>query len=125
MCPRCKRRDWDSPRPKGARGPRSARAGSSSAERFAALAAEWKRDTEHVSSLTRMVLHPAYQRIVGMGPAALPFLFHALEREPDWWFSALSAITGEDPVPPEARGNLDAMTAAWRRWRRDRGRLDA
>jgi hypothetical protein len=58
-------------------------------------------------------MHPAYQQIIGLGPAGVPLLLRELEREPDHWFWALRAITGEDPVPEEARGRLREMAAAW------------
>ena len=89
--------------------------------RFRMLADWWKKDTRYVSSLHEMVLHPAYQQIIGMGRDALPFLFEELEREPDHWFWALNAITGEDPVPSEDRGDLKAMTKHWLRWAAKRG----
>jgi hypothetical protein len=91
-------------------------AGSATETRFRDLVRQWKAETEFVSSLTRMVTHPAYQQIIGMGGAALPLLLDELRREPDHWFWALRAITGEDPVAAEERGRLDAMTAAWLRW---------
>jgi hypothetical protein len=33
----------------------------------------------------------------------------------------LKAITGEDPVPNNDRGNVPQMTRAWLNWARDRG----
>jgi hypothetical protein len=32
-----------------------------------------------------------------------------LRREPDQWFWALESITEENPVPPEAKGNVRQM----------------
>ena len=63
-----------------------------------------------------MAMHPAYQQIIGMGTPALPLIFQELQREPDHWFWALGAITGENPVPEEDAGDLDAMTDAWLSW---------
>jgi hypothetical protein len=88
---------------------------------FSRLAAEWREDTEFASSLTDMVLHPAYQRIIGLGPSALPLIFRELERKPDHWFWALKAISGEDPTPPGAHGNVRLMTRAWLDWATDNG----
>ena len=51
-----------------------------------------------------------------MGSAALPFIFSELEREPDNWFWALKAITGEDPVPEEHRGDVALMAKDWLAW---------
>ncbi|MFY9821612.1 MAG: hypothetical protein WAM82_09520 [Thermoanaerobaculia bacterium] len=88
---------------------------------FLRLTKSWREATQYISSTTDMVMHPAYQRIIGMGPAALPLILRELAREPDHWFWALQAITGEDPVPPAARGNLSKMTDAWLRWASLRG----
>src|SRR5262245_41256831 len=93
------------------------------AARFRRLTALWKRDTLNVSSTTRMVMHPAYQRIIGMGPIAVPLIFRELQERPDWWFWALAAITGVDPVPSSSRGSLDEMSAAWLAWGRRCGYL--
>lgn len=83
---------------------------------FRQLADDWKRATLNTSSMTRMVLHPAYQRIIGIGPSVLPYLLAELRREPDWWFAALQAVSGEDPVAPSERGDLLAMTRRWIAW---------
>ena len=88
----------------------------SDAEKFASLAEAWRQEVQLTSSLTQMVLHPMYQRIIGMGVAAVPFLLRELERKPDHWFWALHAITGADPVKPEDRGKLRKMTEAWLKW---------
>ncbi len=90
-------------------------------EKFHSLAEAWQRDVRLTSSLTEMILHPAYQRIIGMGFEALPFLLRELERKPDHWFWALTAITGADPVPPEDRGKLRKMAEAWLRWGKEQG----
>ena len=41
-------------------------------EKFYSLAEAWRQDVRVTSSLTEMILHPAYQRIIGMGFAAVP-----------------------------------------------------
>jgi hypothetical protein len=84
--------------------------------RFQRLAQQWKRDTAHLSNVAKKALHPAYQEIIGMGKVAVPLLLAELEREPDDWFWALHAITGASPVPSESRGDMQAMTQAWRQW---------
>ena len=102
--------------------PVSATAGPSGLEQqFADLATAWRKDTAFTSSLTEMFAHPAYQRIIGMGAAALPMIFRELASEPDYWFGALQAITGCDPVPPAHRGDLQRMAADWLAWGRMRG----
>jgi hypothetical protein len=89
--------------------------------RFYSLVAEWKAAVEALPSVQSMVLHPAYQRIIALGPRAVPLLLRELEREPDHWFWALGILSEEDPVPADARGDLRAMREAWLAWGRARG----
>ncbi len=91
------------------------------AERFAQLAARWKIQRGPISSLSEMVMHPAYQQVIGMGQSAIPLLLRELAQRPDHWFWALKAITGIDPVPPEHRGDLALMSDDWLRWGREQG----
>lgn len=90
---------------------------------FEALSKEWKAQTRFMSSFTDMAMLPAYQRIIGLGPAAVPWLLQELKSEPDYWFWALEAITGENPVPEELRGKREEMAAAWLEWGRVHGYL--
>jgi len=61
-------------------------------------------------------MRPEYQQIIGMGRDAVPLILEELQKEPDHWFWALAATTGEDPVPPEHKGKLSEMTKAWLEW---------
>jgi hypothetical protein len=94
---------------------------AASKARFERLAAEWRREAGPLSSSTDRAMLPAYQAIIGMGRTALPFIFEELRQRGGHWFWALRAITGENPVPPEHRGNVEAMTQDWLRWACDRG----
>ncbi len=85
-------------------------------QKFNQLAAAWRRETALKSSVTAIAMHPAYQQIIGMGEQALPLIFHQLQTEPDHWFWALQAITGENPVPDENAGDLEAMAKDWLDW---------
>ncbi len=89
--------------------------------KFLRLRDRWNSEVLHVSSTSRRVLHPSYQAIIGMGPAALPLIFKELERNVDSWFWALHAITEEDPSPPEAQGDGKAMAKAWLEWAKRKG----
>lgn len=89
--------------------------------RFRELVRQWKQATLLMSSITDMATHPAYQQMIGMGQTALPLILEELRREPDQWFWALKAITGEDPVPQADRGNLPRMAHAWLAWAKDHG----
>ncbi|MCW8138043.1 MAG: hypothetical protein KIT58_03970 [Planctomycetota bacterium] len=94
------------------------------AQRFARLCESWKAHTGALSALDDIVLHPAYQRIIGMGEAALPLILRSLEAEPYHWFWALSAITDHDPDIDEEDANVESLSAYWLRWGRERGYVD-
>ena len=49
--------------------------GESLEQKFRILVKEWKNEISHLSSMTKIVMHPKYQNIIGMGPAVLPILF--------------------------------------------------
>lgn len=89
--------------------------------RFNTLKAEWESETAHLSSVTEISIHPAYQQIIGMGAIALPYILDELRRKPGHWFWALKAITGEDPVSPSERGKIKQMAEAWLKWGRGQG----
>ncbi len=85
-------------------------------ERFHKLASEWKERSRFLSNTAQMAMLRPYQRIIGMGSPAVPLILQELRREPDQWFWALESITDEDPVPPEAAGDVLLMAEAWIRW---------
>ena len=92
--------------------------------RFKKLAKSWRSETELVSKVTKRVMHPAYQKIIGMGESAIPLILKDLsDNGPDDWFWALSAITDENPITREIAGNMAAMTEAWLQWGRNAGYL--
>ena|SRR5438132_249677 len=88
---------------------------SSLESKFKRLADEWKQDTAKLSMVQKKVLHPSYQQIIGMGKDALPLIFKELEREPDDWLWALTAITGRDDVA-KIGSTLDEATKEWLAW---------
>jgi hypothetical protein len=91
--------------------------------RFRALVDRWKAERGHTSSVQEMAMHPAYQQIIGLGEPVLPLLLREMQQNPSHWTWALRSITGENPVPPESRGKVDEMAAAWTKWGRERGYL--
>ena len=90
-------------------------------QEFKRLAAEWIKDTMLTSSLTKIVQHPAYQAIIGMGKVVVPFIIRDLETQPKFWGPALHAITGARPVPKEDAGKNSKVAAAWIQWAKDNG----
>jgi hypothetical protein len=91
-----------------------------SERRFRALADEWRQSTRWLSSIHTMVANPAYLEIVGMGRPALPLILAELRKDPDHWFPALVAISGENPVSEADAGDLRKMTSSWLEWGRQR-----
>jgi hypothetical protein len=85
---------------------------------FNELTRKWKAERSATSSTTVIAMHPAYQRIIGMGPPVLPLILRELNRELDHWFWALKAISGEDPVPNEHLGKMKQMATDWLQWGR-------
>ena len=92
-------------------------------DRFAELVTEWRKGIGGLSSPRAITSHPAYQRIIQMGEAALPMIFQELRENGGWWYPALRALTGEDPVPDEAKGRPPLNREAWLEWGRRNGYL--
>ncbi|MGB5082364.1 MAG: hypothetical protein WBO23_16680 [Burkholderiales bacterium] len=88
---------------------------------FEGLVSEWKAERGDVHSAMEIFMHPAYQKIIGLGMSAVRLILRELEGDLDHWFWALAAITREDPVPPEFKGNMLAMREYWLGWGRRQG----
>ena len=92
--------------------------------KFVTLVAQWREETAGYSTITPKVAHPAYLRIIGMGPVAVPWILRELEEHGGHWYVALRSITDANPVPHEDRGRIPKMRAAWLTWARDEGWID-
>lgn len=90
-------------------------------EKFYALASDWEKEVSGLSSTAQMSEHPAYQEIINMGTKIVPLLLLELKNNPLYWLSALSAITGENPIKPEQRGRVKQMASAWIEWGKNQG----
>lgn len=88
---------------------------------FEQLADRWEAETALESVVTRKAMHAAYQRIIGMGNAAVPWILARLQRTPGQWFWALTAITGEDPA--SGQETVQGASTAWIQWGRTQGLL--
>ena len=88
---------------------------------FARLANIWKQQTGHLSNVTTKCMHAAYQQIIGMGRAAIPFILRDLRDSKKDWFWALTSIAGENPILPQHAGKINRMTEAWLQWGRSKG----
>jgi len=88
---------------------------------FYKSAEEIDRDTGIYSDLSYRFKHPAYRKIIRLGKQVLPYIFEELKEDPDWWFYALEAITGEDPTDESMAGRLDLLSEAWLKWAEKNG----
>jgi hypothetical protein len=84
------------------------------AAHFQRLRLNWETETAAYSSLTSMVMHPAYQQIIGLGPQVVPVLIDDLRSSPGHWFCALRAIVGEDKAYGAA--TVPEAAAMWVGW---------
>lgn len=91
------------------------------AKSFDLLATQWEEETRNLSSPTAKAAHPNYRAIIDMDRPALPLIFQRMKVRPAFWFEALRRITGENPVTPPMRGNVQRMTEAWLSWGEKRG----
>lgn len=92
-------------------------------QEFEELARVWKRETAISSNLTKIVLHPAYQRIMAMGPAVIPLILEDLSRKPAHWFWALHNLVPPGKDPAKGLTNIRAATDAWVKWGKEEGYL--
>jgi hypothetical protein len=83
---------------------------------FQLLAEKWKEDSKFLSFAKDSMQLPTYQAIIAMGKTALPYILEDMKIQPNHWFRALKAITGENPVLSEHRGNIQSMTNDWLLW---------
>ncbi|SRR6266404_4570335 len=86
------------------------------AAEFNKLAEKWYSDTARQSSVEEMVLHPAYQQIIGMGTDALPFVLRELKRTRAHWLWALAMIVRDDHAKPGQ--SFREAVDSWLEWGR-------
>lgn len=89
-------------------------------KRFQEQADKWRRETEHLSSPSQMMIHPSYQAILGMAQEnkdlVISLLLHDLQKNRRPWFWALSYLTQDNPINPSDAGKVDKMIKAWVEW---------
>jgi hypothetical protein len=92
---------------------------------FHQLSRRWKQETAFQSNITKKAMHPAYQRIIGMGREVVPLILEEFRNgRLDDWFWALTAITAENPITEDIAGNVERMAEAWLRWGKAKGYLN-
>jgi hypothetical protein len=91
--------------------------------KFSRLKKEWIRGTARLSVLSQIVLHPAYQQIIAIGPEAIPLILRSLADETDHWFWALKVLNDGVDVA-EGTETMAGAAQAWLAWGREKGHLD-
>jgi len=97
------------------------------ADKFEALADAWDNASPGSSIIDydNFALH----QIIGMGPAAIPFLLDRLRCGEGHWVYALTCIAGEQAHEEQMNGDADQVIQAWLDWGRryegTHGRLTA
>jgi hypothetical protein len=89
-----------------------------SRRKFEQLAAQWRRETRYVSSISQKSMHPAYQKIIAMGPSVIPLILSDLAQTHDHWLWALFVLTDHDPAPEDA--TFSQAIDAWLAWGRSK-----
>ncbi len=82
---------------------------------FEKLAMQWYSDTMRQSSFMSKILHPAYQKIIGLGEKAIPFILREPQDSASEWFWALEHIARENPVGAEIERPSE-MARIWIAW---------
>ena len=82
-------------------------------QHFRRLESVWNAETGHLSSTTKIINHPAFQEIISLGDAVIPFMLRDLEEGPSLWVWALPRITGVNPITPADGGIIAKMSQAW------------
>jgi hypothetical protein len=93
-------------------------------KKFKRLVSEWKEQRNKWSSDPHeWAMSPAYQKIIAMGPEAIPLVLKELMRRPDHWFWALNMLSDTNPIRPEHAGDFREMINDWLKWGRENGYL--
>jgi len=95
--------------------------GSNLEKLFSELAGQWRKETGMLSAIQQKVIHPAYQRIIGMGKPVLPLILRELQQKREHWIWALQAITGENIA--QTGSNFKEAVTAWLEWGKVKGYL--
>lgn len=90
-------------------------------QRFTELRDRWKDETGFLSSMTGIVTNSAYQEIIALGQPAVPLILSDMKSDPQWWFFALRALTGESP--DKDAETFDEAHNAWLAWGRQQGHI--
>ena len=86
-------------------------------KKFSRLSQQWSSDTVFYSSSHDIVMHWAYQQVIGLGRQVVPLIYEEMVAGRLHWTWALSAILGEDPA--SGTDSPKDATDAWIKWLED------
>lgn len=89
--------------------------------KFLMLAQKWYEETRFFSFAQDREKNESYQAILAMGKEILPFILKEMQNKGVLWFSALRAISGENPMKPEHKGNTEKIKQDWIAWGQKKG----
>lgn len=96
-------------------------------QHFEELTNKWKKERNPFSSKIKDIINNNhYQDIISLGKDVVPHILEQLAKElnennPDFWFPALTSITGENPVEPKNKGDIVNMAKDWLKWGNNNG----
>lgn len=93
-------------------------------EQFEELADDWTLSTALSSDPTRMFMHRSYQRIIALGPRAVPWIMERVADGELHWAWALEMITGAQPATDDV-GDLAGLRQVWLAWWSENGHVDS
>jgi adenine-specific DNA-methyltransferase len=92
-------------------------------ETFTRLARQCRRETAVLSNPRQIAAHPAYQQIIRLGTAAIPFIMEAMKIDGALWLQAMSAISGDKPNGLRRSDDIASAIEQWSVLARGRGWL--
>ena len=88
---------------------------------FDRLRDKWLADTNFGSNNYISAQHPAYIKIISLGESVVPLLLNDLAQNRTHWFTALTSITGENPIEEKHAGRINEMIGDWVHWGKQQG----
>jgi hypothetical protein len=79
----------------------------------------WRMATGQQFIMEKILYHPTYLAIIGLGPDAVQFLLRELRDRPSPLFLALTSITGANPIQPGSK--MKDAIKDWLQWGRENG----
>lgn len=93
-------------------------------EKFRFLVKWWHEETGHLSSPADLVTHVAYQYIIHMGPAGIPYILQEIRDNGGAWYTAIRLLDNNTPeISQDIAKSTQLVIHTWERWGREQGYL--